>query len=238
MGETPCLFQCNKKDVADSTSMEQLKSLLDTADFRMVPASARSGEGVLPTLSEMVKMILQKLRDLPIGSEEAEPVVSAEPETAAAEPHEETIAPAVETVAETISLAEEPEVQPVSILDEPMETVALSMEPLEEYALSELPADSLEALDEEEITDDMIVDAPVGKITEDAGVSETDRAVEDFPSVGEIGDAAPAEPEIEVAGEMEALGAGRFRLPLVIRVGDREVKTALSLDISFDKSGM
>jgi uncharacterized protein len=235
MGETPCLFQCNKKDMADSTSMEQLKSLLDTADFRMVPASARSGEGVLPTLSEMVKMILQKLRDLPLGSEEAEPVVSAEPETAAAEPYEETIAPSVETVVETISLAEEPEVQPVSILDEPMETtVALSMEPLEECTLSELPVDIPEALQEEEITADMIVDAPFGVVTEDALVSGTARAVEDFPPVGEIGDAPPAEPEIEVAGEIVALGAGRFRLPLVIRVGDREVKTALSLDISFE----
>jgi hypothetical protein len=84
----------------------------------------------------------------------------------------------------------------------------------------------------------MIVDAPVGMITEDAGVSETVSAVEAFPLVGEIGDAVPAEPEIEVAGEMEALGAGRFRLPLVIRVGDREVKTALSLGISFEKYGM
>jgi signal recognition particle receptor subunit beta len=238
MGETPCLFQCNKKDVADSSSMEQLKSLLDTADFRMVPASARSGAGVLPTLSEMVKMVLQKLRDLPLGSEEAEPDITAEPETAAAEPQVETIAPVVETVGESISLAEEPEVQPVSVVEEPMESVALSMEPVEEHALSEIPVDIPEALQEEEITAEMIMDAPVGVVTEDVQVSGADRAVEEFPLVEEIGDAAPAEPEIEVAGEMEALGAGRFRLPLVIRLGDREVKTALSLDIAFEKSAM
>ncbi len=238
MGETPCLFQCNKKDVADLSSMEQLKSLLDTADFRMVPASARSGEGVLPTLSEMVKMVLQKLRDLPIGSEEAEPVVSAEPEKTAAEPHVETIAPAVEPVGESISLSEEPEVPHVSVVDEPMETVALSTEPVAEFALSEIPLEIPEALQEEEITAEMIMDEPVGMVTEQTVVSETDRPGEDFPLLEEVGDAAPAEPEIEVAGEMVDLGAGRFRLPLVIRVGDREVKTALSLDISFEKSGM
>jgi hypothetical protein len=184
----------------------------------------------------MVKMVLQKLRDLPIGSEEAESVVSAEPETAAAEPHEETIVPAGEQVSESFVLADEPAGEPVAVSVEPVDAAAALS--VVEPTPSDLPADRTETLAEDEITADMIVDESAGMVTEHAVESETDRSGEDFPPLEEIGDAVPAEPEIEVAGEMVALGAGLFRLPLVIRIGDREVKTALSLTISFVKPGM
>ncbi|MDD3294426.1 MAG: GTPase domain-containing protein, partial [Geobacteraceae bacterium] len=78
LGDVPCIFQCNKKDLADQSSLEQMKSLLEIDEFRMIPASARAGEAVLPTLSEMIKLILQKLRDLPAVQPEEKPAVGVE----------------------------------------------------------------------------------------------------------------------------------------------------------------
>jgi hypothetical protein len=84
---------------------------------------------------------------------------------------------------------------------------------------------------------EMVVETPVEMVTEAAEISG-DMTAEAYPLVEESCAPANSEPEIEVMGDMVALGAGRFRLPLVIRLGDREVKTALSLDVSFEKPGL
>lgn len=238
LGDTPCLFQCNKKDVIDASSIEQVQSLLDTADFRTVPASARSGEGVLPTLSEMVKMVLQKLRDLPLGLEEETPVVPPEPEEAPPEPIEESIAPTVVPEEELPALAVEPvEELIVESLEpiEPIEAVAASMESGGESTFQEIPSEMPEELVDEEITADMLVDAPVEMGTETEEVSESLLSTDAFSPAEQTCAPVDSEPEIEVAGEIVAIGAGQYRLPLVIRLGDKEVKTALSLDLSFEK---
>jgi signal recognition particle receptor subunit beta len=236
--ETPCLIQCNKKDVADASSIEQIQSLLDTADFRMVPASARSGEGVLPTLSEMVKMVLQKLRDLPIASEEEVPVVSVEPATVTPELVEEAVAPAIEPEEEAPALVVESLEEPIAQSIESIEAAALSTEPAVESVPLDITEEMPEELLGEEITADMIVDEPVGMVSEAAEVSGIGMSSEAFPLAEQVCAPATSEPEIEVAGEIVAIGTGRFRLPLVIRLGDREVKTALSLDVSFEKPGL
>lgn len=235
LGDTPCLFQCNKKDVIDASSIEQVQSLLDTADFRTVPASARSGEGVLPTLSEMVKMVLQKLRDLPLGLEEETPVVPPESEEAPPEPIEESIAPTVVPDEELPALAVEPVEEPIVQSVEPIEAVAASMESVGESTFQEIPSEMPEELVDEEITADMLVDAPVEMGTEKAEISESLLSTDAFSLAEQTCAPVDSEPEIEVAGEIVAIGAGQYRLPLVIRLGDKEVKTALSLDLSFEK---
>lgn len=237
LGESPCLFQCNKKDVDEAVPMEQIKSLLDISDFRTVSASARSGEGVLPTLSEMVKLVLQNLRELPLGAEVDAPVVSAEPEPAAVEQVEEMITLQVETEIEPVVDEVEPGEEPISLSTEPAEELVFAEAAAAESVSSEPAMEMGEVSGDERILPETIVDEPAAMLTEESFMPQTDTLGEAFPQLSQDVAAGSSDPEIEVAGAMEALGAGRFRLPLVIRMGDREVKTALSLDLSFEKPG-
>ena len=251
LGDVPCIFQCNKKDLSDQSSLEQMKSLLDTDEFRMIPASARAGEAVLPTLSEMVKLVLGKLRDLPEVQPEEKPVEGVEsgidlsetlqqPETILAEPAEESLPPEREPVEESFELAVAPPTEDSFVFEEEPEeqTLALGDEPAEEVISFPLEAASgpeeglFAPVFPEETEDDMISDASAGTISEYAEAGEL-TARDQLESA----DKEPEgnEPVILSAGEMETNVAGRFRMPLVIRIGDKEIKTALSIEVSFEK---
>lgn len=232
LGDTPCIFQCNKKDAGDASSLDQVRSLLDTAEFPIVPASARSGEGVLPTLSEMVKMVLQKLREMPLGSEE---------ETPASFPEREPVIP--ETVQESCAGTVGPEgglppraVEPSGAMSvESLEAAAAPVESVGEPTFPEIPSEAPPELFDEEIPAEMLVEAAEETGAESGRTAESIQSFEAVHLAGHSSASDDGEPEIEVAGEMTAVGAGRYRLPLRIRLGGKEVETALSLALTFEK---
>jgi uncharacterized protein len=78
--EMPCVFQCNKQDIPGALTPQELKTLLSVEDHHAIPAVAQKGEGVLNTLSTIVKLVMQKLRETPLGIEEEDVAVAAAPE--------------------------------------------------------------------------------------------------------------------------------------------------------------
>ena len=245
LGDVPCIFQCNKKDLADQSSLEQMKSLLEIDEFRMIPASARAGEAVLPTLSEMIKLILQKLRDLPAVQPEEKPAVGVEsgmefsepvqmPETLLAETAEDTFSS--EPVEESFELAVEPQTEETFVFEEEPEeqTLVPADEPAGEPVSFQLEAaeSSFAPVFPVEPEDDLIPEASAETTSDYAETGEF-TAQDQLTSAAE--ETEGSQPLIMTAGEIETNVAGRFRMPLVIRVGDKEVKTALSIEVSFER---
>jgi signal recognition particle receptor subunit beta len=237
--DIPCIFQFNKKDLSGAMTPDDMKNLLDTSDIPIMPSAANSGQGVLPTLSEMVKMIVQTLRDtlvvqedeLSVAAEESaqseelqpereEPPVTVSSYAFTAEPEYQESVGSEEPQTMSGGLADpEPEISEESILpaDEP-ETTGFDLPSSADYNLSldverEAPTDtSGEGLEQPEPC--CPTPAPI------VGLEEVSS------------DISP--PEIELAGSLESLGEGRYRLPLVIRYADKEKRTALTLSLDFE----
>jgi signal recognition particle receptor subunit beta len=102
--EIPCIFQCNKQDISGAFAPEELKKILDVENLPMIPAVTQKGEGVLNTLSTIVKMVMQRLRETPLGIEREETIVAAAAEpvitSAAEEPAETELQPSACNFAE------------------------------------------------------------------------------------------------------------------------------------------
>lgn len=247
LDETPCIFQCNKRDVSDAVSVDEIRNLLDVGETPVIPAAAKSGEGVLPALSEMVKLVLQRLRDLPIAQEEepAAPIESAAPQ--------EPSHPTVEAIppAEPETATEEPELLVVEPVGEDVEygedefagtPVSASVD---SFAAEE-PASPLaepEFIGEEPgETAEEVVDVDAAFLAPSwGGVAEPEPVATEQPFTVSIPDEVAAQPEIgpaeiELEGGMEALGNGSFRIPLVIRHAGTETRAAITLAVSLEKT--
>lgn len=236
--DIPCIFQFNKKDLSDAMVPEDMKNLLDTGDLPFLPAAANSGQGVLSTLSEMVKMIVQTLRDtlleqedeLAVATDESGPGAALQPEPeaspVAASAYDFTAAPDYRE-----SFVEE---QPLTLHDDLREDVACSEEPVSPADEPEMPDFELLASSDDELAGDFEseestvtfgenFDEPEPATTTPLTVTELEGVSSDLPS-----------PEIELDGCLESLGDGHYRLPLVIRYGDNEKRTALTLSLGFE----
>lgn len=257
--EIPCIFQCNKRDAEGAVSVDEVRGLLDIGDVPVIPAAARSGEGVLPALSEMVKMVLQRLRDLPLAQEPAAvpadeetfpAVLAAEGETVAAplEPiglADDSDALTLEPVEEDADYGDEPEIEEIAL--EP-ETPHLTIEPAASVTAPEMSAlDEMEPAEHEmsllegispaasETASESSFQAAAwgfSRVSELSVPEETAAGYGEWKASGESGDMLP---EIALEGEMESLGNGRFRLPLLVRCGDKEARSAICFDISLEK---
>lgn len=241
--ELPCIFQLNKKDLAGDMTPEDMKNLLESGDSLLLPAAARSAEGVLPTLSEMVKLILQKLRDTPLGEEEqsfppAEELASGEemadeqigtPEPAAVYAGiEEPVVEAPAYAEEHLSLNEG--LSELEVL--PEEDSALLTESLEDEEDETTPTADFDLSlggEEEELTE------PEVEIYEEPEPASWSTALS--PSTEVLADAPAGEepqPEIALGGMLESIGDGRYRLPLVIRYADKEKKACITLSLGLE----
>lgn len=245
LAELPCIFQLNKKDLAGDMTSEDMKNLLESGDMLLLPAAARSAEGVLPALSEMVKMILQKLRDTPLGEEEPSPSAAEESTSS-----EETLAGPVETpesamidtdagLEETVA-AESAGMDDHLALDECLagQEVLLAEETpdLSEYG---------EAPEYETITE---TESELGLVSEEEELTES--IVESYeepepeswsaalsPSAEASACTSTCEepqPEIALDGVLEFIGDGCYRLPLVIRYADKEKRASLTLSLGLE----
>jgi len=64
---------------------------------------------------------------------------------------------------------------------------------------------------------------------------ETELSFTDFEDDVETEEEDSGEAEIELESGMEALGNGRFRLPLVVRFRGKETRAAITLDVSLER---
>jgi len=245
LGEMPVLFQCNKKDIPHALPIEEVRSLLDTGEFTMISASAQGGEGVLPTLSEMVKQMLQKLRDTLFSAEEESPSIPAVQEAAKpAETLEEVSVPEPEPVPEvfeTMSIEEESlyhateptaaELEPVSEVSTPVDE-----EIVPQFSGTDHSPEQPEMPEPSEITVEAVFAAPVDILDEEICLVDHEEYVPPSRDTSRLCASDSVQPEIALSGTPEILGDNSLRLPLVIRCGEREMKTALTVNISFEKS--
>ncbi len=249
-GTVPCLFQYNKTDLADAVPEEQMRMLLDTGDDRVIPSSAATGSGVLMTLSEMVKMVLRKLQES-MGETQEEPGVAAAAAEPAApvEPRETAGTGELPEAAELADTAELPEAElhpgfaDLHVVAGPDEAPAGEpggdLDPLSMEGGEELP--ELEPLAEEagwapagDIPESLPFEAAGELPAEEPGEFRAEDPREEQRLPGGLDAGQIPDPRIQVAGDIEKLGYGRFRLPLVIRFGNSEKKTALTIDLSFE----
>jgi len=243
-GTIPCIFQYNKTDLADAVPEEQMRVLLDTGDDRVIPSSAATGRGVLMTLSEMVKMVLRKLQES-MGEAPEEPgeAASAAEPAAPVEPLESA------GIEELTEAAELPEAEQLPGFAELHVAAGLDQTPGGEPGgdLDLLSMDAGEELPELEPLAEEVGETPAGDIPDSMSFDAAGELSAEEP--GDVGAEEPREeqcisavmdavqipdPRIQVAGDIEKLGYGRFRLPLVIRFGNSEKKTALTIDLSFE----
>lgn len=266
--DLPFIFQYNKRDLPDALSMEEMKNLLDAGDYLQVPAKAVEGEGVLPTLSEIMKKVLQKLRDASIGQEVEQPETVEEPPSTIAAAHvveeeahtriseeEETapvlrmeeletapaLAPGEDEVVTAVDVEEKEDL--IDIKDEEEENVlALSSEEEVPLEMEPVPMMALPDLVPEEQVVSEGIETPTSFYQEPQGITLEEveapkqELVAETPAVAVIEEEkAVLETRLMVTGAMEAIGGGRFRLPLAIKCGDNVARTALILGISFEK---
>ncbi len=251
--DLPCLLQCNKQDIPGATTIDEMKELLHSINCPIIPASAKKGEGVLGTLSNIVRMVLQKLRETPVdatikdmpASEAEMPTPSALNEeatdisagTASSAGDYKLSAPLADTAPPREFLSDfttggsknfEPE-PPVKISG-PEETMNEGDEQSQE--MLETPAGTISSSAEEE----MICQQPpefisFGGSSESA---EQSAASEETELPVEISEPDMAETEIDFFGDMEQVAPGHLRLPIIVRYGQETKKIAINLKLSME----
>jgi signal recognition particle receptor subunit beta len=242
LDDIPCIFQLNKKDLSGAMSPDDMKNLLDTGDILLLPAAARSAEGVLPTLSEMVKMILQKLRDTPLGEEEQPSSVAAEKPELREEPEPEPLETPEQVAVfagteEIVNRESAVEEEPLSLnegLAEP--EIVLAEEPVVPSEPMELTGSEPEPLADYDLSFDTEGEELTGPDVESLEESEPEPWAETLMTPAGVEDSAAEEPQPEIAldGTLESLGNGRYRLPLVIRYADKEKRASLTLSLGLE----
>jgi signal recognition particle receptor subunit beta len=237
--DVPCLFQCNKQDIPGATTLEEMKDILRATDYHMIPASAQKGEGVLNTLSTIVKMVVQGLREAPPAVEKdethaprtEEPVstyagintTETTPETPSS-PIEEIMpeiasvaAPSQEFMTDNADILTEDET--VAFSEQHEETVATEIEtnpePEEEFICEQPPAF---------ISFTGFTAAPAIHSEES---EELERPVEETES-------SPQATEIDFAGEFEQLAPGHLRLPITVKFGQDMKRISINLKLSVE----
>ncbi|MDD2335600.1 MAG: ADP-ribosylation factor-like protein [Geobacteraceae bacterium] len=239
--DIPCIFQLNKKDLSGAMTPEDMKNLLDTGDVLSIPAAARSAEGVLPTLSEMVKMILQKLRDTPLGEDDQPSVTVEEPESAEETAQEQVETPepvALYTASEEIAAKEPAAEDEPLLLNEGL--VEQDILPAEEPAVSSWSTETTEGFSVpsagEDLTLDMEDEELAGPGVEGFGEPEPESWATALSPLADDAESATEEsqPEIVLDGTLESLGDGQYRLPIVIRYAGKEKRTSLTLSLGFE----
>lgn len=255
--DLPCLLQCNKQDIPGATTIEDMKDLLHSIDCPIIPASAKKGEGVLGTLSNIVRMVLQKLRETPLDADREEKQISADetPAPPISEERQDTdtegIAPATADILSEPLTDTAPNQEFVSALasyrfgnSEPepsLETLesgisAGDVAELDEEMDEELDETPLEAISTPEEETDVCEQAP-DFISFGGFTSEATRHFapsEEIKPLSETSGQDTITASIDFDGEMEQVSPGELRLPVTIRYGQETKKIAINLKLSIE----
>jgi signal recognition particle receptor subunit beta len=239
MTDVPCLFQCNKQDLPGATTLDEMKDILRATDYHMIPASAHKGEGVLNTLSTIVKMVVQTLRQAPPVVEEnvlhapatEEPVLSSADSEIRETPPEPPSSAVEEVISET-----------VSITTSSQELMPNDTEPIAENetaAFSEHCEETVESAIEppSESEEEVICEPPPTFIsfsgfTASPAINSVETEELDRPF--ETIESSMAATEIDFAGEFEQVAPGHLRLPITVKYGQVVKRISINLKLSVE----
>jgi len=206
LSSIPTVFQYNKCDLPEATSLEDLDRMLNPTRLPSFKASSQTGDGVLQTLLSLVKTVLNGLRSKGVDGDAATEGLQGLVETpvAAGTPALETPqAPRAAQAPQAAPPAQAPQAAtvaqaPQAAPPQTSQTGEAAQAPQEPAEFFELPA--------LEVT----FSAPAGA------------AVEEHLS-------------LEFSGSSQAAGPGLFRLPLTIRSGARSKTVLLSIALSLEE---
>jgi signal recognition particle receptor subunit beta len=241
----PIVIQYNKRDLPGAATVEEMEDYLNPKGLPYFEASAVKGEGVLPTLTAMVKFILHSLKHDPEGhqinldelsGENTDDSASREIETDAIKIRSSIHAPDIsipdeeppEAVLEP-EAAQELEPEPVLELEPEPELV---MEPEPELELPPVHSPELKETGEDEEYEDLSAEDMVAEASEDDFIQELDAII----------DAAPAN-ELLAYDEPKCrtLGGSKLSFSLPVRLttqgGMKEVTLKVSLDVELSGEG-
>jgi signal recognition particle receptor subunit beta len=254
----PCILQCNKQDIPGATLLEEMKDLLHSTDLPMIPATTSKGEGILNTLSTIVKLVIQKLQNVPLSEKEEETDAGAETEPASPAFTSENILSSEQPLQMSPGMEEENAFE--TIREIPTER-KFSFTPEMGVTLGEQPADEFDAQETEQISSEIYLTGEnlqydSAPLTEPPPIEDErtfepvqeimpDQEFSIAPEMGVTSEEQPADAaetqtmeqistEIDLAGEMEQVAPGCFRLPVTIKFGN-EIKTlAIDLKLSVE----
>jgi signal recognition particle receptor subunit beta len=104
--DLPGILQCNKRDISSPLPVSEMETALNYGGYTVIPAVAGSGEGVLESMSSLVKGVLKSIKESGIvpGLETGEPAPAAP-----AEEPQPFIPPAITVEEETVVVSSSPE---------------------------------------------------------------------------------------------------------------------------------
>ncbi len=253
----PCILQCNKQDIAGATLLEEMKDLLHSTDLPMIPATTSKGEGILNTLSTIVKLVVQKLQNITLTEKEDDAEAIAEMESPSPAIASEDILSSEQPLQMTSDMEEENAFEPVREIHAERK---FSFSPETGVILGEQPATELDAQETAHISSEIYLSGenyqyestpltepppfeeektfePVQEIIPDGEFSmapNIEGSSEEQPAAVEPQLMEQISTEIDLAGEMEQIAPGSFRLPVTIKFGN-EIKTlAIDLKLSVE----
>jgi mutual gliding-motility protein MglA len=242
----PIVIQYNKRDLPGAASVGEMEDYLNPKGLPYFEASAVKGEGVLPTLTAMVKFILHSLKHDPEGHQINLDELSGEnTDNASREIETDAIKIRSSVHAPEISISEDPE-PPEAVLEpeaaqelEPEPVLELELEPLlvmepePEPELSPVPSQELKETEEDEEYEDLSAEDMVAEVAEDDFIQELDEIIDPVTGANDL--LAYDEPKCRTLGGSKL----SFSLPvrLTTQGGMKEVTLKVSLDVELSGEG-
>ncbi len=255
VAQFPIVIQYNKRDLPDASPVEEMENYLNPQRLPYFEASAVKGDGVLPTLTAIVKYILHELKQDPEGHQIDFEEISAESAKAgetAEDIEKEIIKVKASVPAPDISLPEqeleraerEPEPQPEALqepeiplaadesnalfqMPQPEQPPEPEIPPMPPLAILEEPGEEMAFPEPEEPVAEPAPEPSAGNIRDEEMVNPVPEAGE-FPAYDKPGTRAP-----EVSGFV-------FTLPVRLRTREgvtKEVILKVSLDVEISGEG-
>jgi signal recognition particle receptor subunit beta len=242
----PIVIQYNKRDLPGAATVEEMEDYLNPKGLPYFEASAVKGEGVLPTLTAMVKFILHSLKHDPEGHQINLEELSGEKanDEASGEIETDVIKIRSSIPAPDISIPdEEPEPRPEQVLEQPELVLEpepeLVMEPEPEQVLEPEPELSpilspvLKEVEEDEEYEDLSVEEMLAGSSENDFIQELDAIIDPAPAANDL--VTYDEPKCRTLGGSKL----SFSLPvrLTTQGGMKEVTLKVSLDVELSGEG-
>ena len=232
----PLVIQYNKRDLPGAATVEEMEDYLNPKGLPYFEASAVKGEGVLPTLTAMVKFILHSLKHDPEGHQINLDELSKEKadDKAPGEVEKDVIKIRSSVSAPAISIPDE-EPEPPEAAQEPEAALELvpEPEPVPEPELPPIPSPVLKEIEEDEEYEDLSVEEMVAELSENDFIQELDAVSGPVPAANDL--LTYDEPK------SRTLGGSKLSFSLPVRLttqgGMKEVTLKVSLDVELSGEG-
>ncbi|MGD8353774.1 MAG: hypothetical protein PVJ01_06370, partial [Pseudomonadota bacterium] len=231
LSEIPHVIQANKRDLEDVLSMEEIDSLLNHYGAAVTEAAASDGDGVLGTLTEIVRHVMRELREQFASGSTILPGPSKRPahEPAAASPplEAEQAGPEPDEVPEAHAAPEG--IKGTGYRDESGHEPDASDEDVEEMELEPAPAPGPEAPTET----DKLPDAGQGPVPESGpGISAGEAGDDEAPERSEPAAEVEADEPVKVLVPLEGLGTLELLISIRARVLEKGEMRSVNVDVS------